>query len=276
MQSSSPDSLIAAGDLLDIGIFGANDYSQEVRVSEQGQIILPLIGMMRVGGLTIAQAEEEVAEKLAGAGLYNDPQVSIFQKESAAQGIAVMGEVQRPGIYHLSANRTLFQAISAAGGTTQTAGRTAVITHREQPNHPETVPLAYDGEHFSESNVRIQPGDTIVVARAGVVYVVGEVTRPTGIVMQSPSLSVLQAVAMAEGTKSTAALDKAKLIRKTPGGQQEIPLSMKKILAAKAPDEQLQAGDIVFVPSSVAKTAGKRTLDAIVQAAVGIAVYSRY
>jgi len=163
-----------------------------------------------------------------------------------------------------------------AGGTTEKAGKAAVITHRDRPREPETVMLWSDAKKSPQSNVSVLPGDTVVVSKAGVVYVVGEVGNPTGIVMENPDLTVLQAIALAQGTKSTAALGKAKLIRKTPNGQEEIPFSLKKVLSAKAPDLKLQPDDIVFVPSSAAKSAGKRSLEAIVQAATGVVAYSRF
>ena len=105
-----------------------------------------------------------------------------------------------------------------------------------------------------KSNVDIYPGDTIVVSKAGMVYVVGDVHRPSGVPMDNTNMTVLQAIAMAEGTNSTAALNKAKLIRTTSSGTpQEIPLPLKDMLSSKVPDIRLQAEDIIFVPSSTAK-----------------------
>ncbi|PYV69782.1 MAG: polysaccharide export protein, partial [Acidobacteria bacterium] len=101
--------------------------------------------------------------------------------------------------------------------------------------------------------------------------------KPSGVVMENGTqMTVLQAIAMAEGTNPTAALNAARLIRKTPTGPQEMPLELKKILAAKSPDIHLQAEDIIFVPNSAAKTAGKRGLEAIIQAATGLAIYRPY
>jgi polysaccharide export outer membrane protein len=128
-----------------------------------------------------------------------------------------------------------------------------------------------------QSNVDIFPGDTIVVSKAGIVYVVGDVRRPSGVMMENGTqMTVLQAIAMAEGTTPTASLNGAKIIRKTPKGPQEMPLELKKILAAQSPDIQLQADDIIFVPGSAAKGAAKRGLEAIIQAATGLAIYHPY
>lgn len=273
---SNPDVLIGSGDLLEIKVLGVPDYIQQVRVSENGQITLPFIGVLNVAQLSVSQAELLVSKRLADGGFFNDPQVSVSQKEYATQGIAVLGEVQKPGIYPALGRRTLFEAVSSAGGFTQKAGKTAVITHREQPGEPQTVTLGYDAKNSPQSNIPLLPGDTVVVSKAGIVYVVGDVGNPTGVVMENSQLTVLQAIALAQGTKPTAALNKAKLIRKAADGQQEIPLPLKKILSAKAPDVKLQPDDIVFVPGSTAKSIGKRSLEAIVQTATGVAIYRPY
>jgi polysaccharide export outer membrane protein len=267
--------LIGGGDLLQVTVYGT-DFDRQVRVSTGGDISLPLLGTIKVAGLTIQQAEQLVSRKLEDKGFFNNPQVSILDREYATQGISVLGEVQKPGIYPLIGARTLFDAISAAGGTTDKAGNSVTITHRNHPDTPESVPLSYVGELSVHSNVHLLPGDTVVVSKAGMVYVVGDVHKPSGIVMQNSRLTALQAVAMAEGTNPTAALDRAKLIRKTPEGLQEIPLPLKKILSAKAPDCPLQADDILFVPSSAAKSASRRGLEAIIEAATGAAVYRPY
>ena len=267
--------LIGGGDLLQVTVYGT-DFDRQVRVSDGGEISLPLLGTIKVAGLTIQQAEQLVSRKLEDKGFFNNPQVSILDREYATQGISVLGEVQKPGIYPLVGARTLFDAISAAGGTTDKAGNSVTITHRNHPDTPESVPLSYVGESSVLSNVHLLPGDTVVVSKAGMVYVVGDVHKPSGIVMQNSRITALQAVAMAEGTNPTAALDRAKLIRKTPKGLQEIPLPLKKILSAKAPDCPLQADDILFVPSSAAKSASRRGLEAIIEAATGAAVYRPY
>ena len=197
-------------------------------------------------------------------------------KEYATSGIAVLGEVQKPGIYPLPGHRTLLDAISAAGGMGPKAGKTVSITHRGQPDSPEILQVV-SGDRQTMTNKTINPGDTIVVSKAGMVYVVGDVKEPTGIIMDNPHLTILQAVAMAHGTNSTAAMGSARLIRKaSTSSPQEIPIPLNDILSAKAPDLELQPDDVLFVPNSVAKSVTRRTLDAVLQTAVGVAIYGRY
>jgi polysaccharide export outer membrane protein len=255
---------------LDISVYGAPDSVRTVRVGQSGDVLLPLIGRVKIAGLTVEAAERAIAKQLATGNYYNDPQVIIFEREAAAQGISVLGEVQRPGIYPLFGNPKLFDVISAAGGTTQRAGRQVTITRRSGGS--ESITLLQDSSD-PKSNPKIEPGDTVVISKAGVVYVVGDVRLPSGIVLDKPGLTVTQAIAMAQGTNPTAKLNSAKLVRKGPDGPTEMPIPLEKILEAKAPDVPLQADDIIFIPNNAAKTAARRGLEAIVQAATGLAIY---
>ncbi|MGC2210644.1 MAG: polysaccharide biosynthesis/export family protein [Candidatus Korobacteraceae bacterium] len=266
--------LIGGGDLLEVSVYGAPDYDKQVRVSAEGEITLPLAGMVKIGGMTTAQAEAVIAMKLSDGGYFRDPKVSVLEKEFSTQGISVLGEVAKPGIYPLPGSRNLFDAISAASGVTARAGSIVTITHRNDPEHQSTVILSNNGKSSGSANVPLFPGDTVMVSKAGIVYVTGSVNKPGGFVMENAHMTVLQAVAMAQGAISTAALDKAEVIRNSGQGSkpEEIPIQLKKILSAKAPDVNLQENDIVFVPNSAAKSAGKRTLEAIVQAATGAAL----
>jgi polysaccharide biosynthesis/export protein len=271
---SPPNLLIGTGDLIEVSLYGMPDFKTEVRVSSGGEIALPLLGTVPVGGLSVEQAATQIERNLSQKGLFNDPHVMVFVKEYATQGISVLGEVQRPGIYPLLGERKLYDAISAAGGTTPKAGGYVLITHRNDAQHPLQVPLLTGAAKSMKNNVAVEPGDTIVVSKAGVVYVVGDVHQPGGFVMENGNdITVLKAIALAQGTNPNAALDSARLIRKTSEGPQDVPLSLKKILAAKAPDPQLQPDDVVFVPGSAGKSAAKRGAETILQMATGIAIW---
>ncbi|HZR30027.1 MAG TPA: polysaccharide biosynthesis/export family protein [Terriglobales bacterium] len=275
-SQSAPDAtslVVGNGDLINVSVEGAPDFSKDVRVNPRGEISLPMVGAIKVAGLTVEQAQEAVAKRLQAGGYFNNPQVTIFEKEYATQGISVLGEVQKPGIYPLFGPHSVLDAISAAGGTTPKAGNTILLTRRDQPNLVQTIPLDFKKEQGGQSNVAVNPGDTVVVSKAGIVYVVGDVRQPSGFVMENSHLTVLQAIAMAQGANPTASLGHAKLIRKSSeGAPQEIPIELNKIMKAKAPDLQLQAEDILFVPSSTAKNIA-RGLGAIVQSASGAAIY---
>jgi polysaccharide biosynthesis/export protein len=272
--SASPVLVIGGGDLLKVSVLGAVESDQEVRVDPDGNASLNFLGSVHLAGLTASQAESLIATKLENGGFYTHPQVTVFAKEYATQGVSVLGEVQKPGVYPLLGSRRLFDVLSMAGGTSPKAGRIVSITRRDNPGSPHSVLLSNDANESAKSNIEVFAGDTVVVSRAGVVYVVGAVNKPSGVIMDNGSeMTVLQAIAMAEGTNSTAKLNKAKLIRRTPGGPQEMPLPLQDMLSSKAPDVHLQAEDIIFVPNSAAKSAGKRTLEAIIQSATGLAIY---
>ncbi len=267
---------LSGGDLVDIKVYGLPELSDTVRVSANGDMSLPLVGNVHVAGLTAEQAEKRIDKKLVDGGFLRDPHVSVFVKEYSTQGISVMGEVLRPGIYPLLGAHRLFDAISAAGGLTPKAGKVVGITRRDNPAEPVVVTMDADPAKGASSNVEVQPGDTIVVSKAGVVYVVGDVSKPGGFVMENnESLTVLQALALAQGNNSTASLNKSKVIRKTPQGLTEIPVQLKDILQNKGPDIAMQGDDILFVPASEGKRAARRTLEAVVQMATGLAVYRR-
>jgi polysaccharide export outer membrane protein len=272
---TSQEVFVSSGDLLTVSVTGAPEYRYDVRVNAYGDASLPMVGNIKLAGLSTYQAENKIAQNLERRGFFNEPQVSVFVKEYATSGIAVLGEVQKPGIYPLPGHRTLLDAISAAGGMGPRAGKTVSIIHRDQPDSPETLQLVR-GDEETMTNRTINPGDTIVVSKAGMVYVVGDVKEPTGIIMDNPHLTILQAVAMAHGTNSTAALGSAKLIRKASTSPEEIPIPLNAILTAKAPDLELQPDDIVFVPNSVAKSVTRRSLEAILQTATGLAIYRPY
>ena len=271
--AASSDLEIGPGDLLEVAVFGAPDISKQVRVSSSGEVSLPLIGIVKVAGLTPGQAEKLVEKKLHDGDYVVDPHVSIFEKEYQTQGISVLGEVQKPGIYPMLGSHTLLDVIAAAGGTTPKAGNHVSITHRDRSRSVQTLTLKGNESDSTSNNPEVIPGDTVVIQKAGIVYVVGEVRMPGGFVMDKPQLTVLQALAMAQGATPTAKLDGARLIRKSGDQRQELPIELKKILASKSPDVNLQPDDILFVPNSAAKSAMHHGLEAIVQAATGVAIY---
>lgn len=265
---------IGPGDLLEINVYNAPDLSRPQRVTAEGEIYVPLIGRALVAGLTTGEAQTLIEKRLLDGRFINEPHVSILIRDFATQGVSVMGEVMKPGIYSFPGPRRLLDVISAAGGLSAKAGPTLTLVRRDRPNEPVSVPLPNNPEELIAGNLEIQPGDTVVVSKAGVIYVVGEVTKPGGFNMENnTSLTVLQAIALAQGLKSTASLNGSKLIRRRPAGTQELDLPLKKMLAGKAPDMQLEEDDIVFVPSSLGKSAAKRTVEAAVQMAVGAVIW---
>lgn len=263
---------LGVGDLLAVNVFNIPELSSKARVGNTGDIYLPLINYVHVADLTLEEAQTLIEKRLADGGFVNNPHVTLFIDEYASQAVSILGEVKNPGPYPVLGARRLYDLISAAGGLTDKAGRTVTISHRYKPDAPSTISLAEGLAQTASSNVAIQPGDTVVVQRAGIIYVVGDVGRPSGFLMDNDNLTVLQAVALAGGTNRTAKLNSAKILRKTSQGIQETAIPLKRILQAKAPDVPMRADDILFVPSSAGKTAAYHGAQAAVQAAVGLSI----
>jgi polysaccharide export outer membrane protein len=264
---------IGAGDLVEMSVFDTPELSGKLRVSNTGDVILPLVGTLHLQGLTAGEAQTLIRQKFIGGGFLKDPQVTVFISEYATQNVSVVGEVHKPGIYPAFGTHRLLDYLSLAEGLTPLAGTAIVITHSGHPDQPQRVKMTSGAAPQPENNPEILPGDTIFVEKTGIVYVVGDVARPGGFPMDHDGqLTVMQAVALAQGTNDTAAKGSAKLIRTTPQGRQEIPIDLKKILTAKATDLPLQDNDILFVPSSVAKNALKN-MEAVLPAAAGASIY---
>jgi polysaccharide biosynthesis/export protein len=263
---------IGPGDLLDLRVFDVPELVLKVRVDINGCVSLAFLGDVKLAGMTVGNAQRMIARELVARQLVKDPQVSIFIEEFATQGITIYGEVNAPGIYPLMGPHRLYDVISAAGGLTLKSGRTVTVLHAGQSDHPEVVELANmnAGEHpLEHANVPIYPGDTIVVSKAGMVYVLGEVNKPGAFIMEdNTSISVLKATALAGGTTKLASLKGSLILRKSLAGTTQTRIPLDKIYHGEAQDLQLHAEDIVFVPLSNIRNYGAMGLQGAIQAAV--------
>jgi polysaccharide export outer membrane protein len=149
-----------------------------------------------------------------------------------------------------------------------------IRAHSQAP--PITVSLPRNLADDLQDDIEIMPGDTITVPRAPIVYVVGDVGHPAGFLVDNGSLTVLQALALAGGTNHTAKMGGTCIIRKGPNGMTQTKLPLKKMLEAKAPDQTLQADDILFVPLSGARVAAATGFNAAVTAATGLAIIAAH
>ncbi len=266
--------LLDVGDVLEVRVFDTPELSGKLRVDGHGNITLPVGGVVAVKGLTPEQVQISVEERFRQREILRDPHVEVFVLEYATQRVTVMGEVKNPGVYRIGGKRNVLDFISVAGGPTSAASKTALLTHRNSPAQPIAVDLS--GSAQTTPQPQVQPGDRIVVTRAGIVYVVGDVGRPGGYLIENKNtLTVLQALALAQGLNKTAKMD-AKLIRNTPGGRTETDLPLKRIFANQTSDPKLQDEDILYVPVSSAKQWTEKGLTSALQMAVGVVIYGRY
>ncbi|MGH9404447.1 MAG: polysaccharide biosynthesis/export family protein [Terriglobia bacterium] len=290
LGANRPDFVIAPDDELSVNIVDVPEISGEFRVSPSGTITLPLISHpIAASGLTLAQLSEAIRRSLQQAGMVSDPHVNVQVKQSPAHSIAIVGAVNKPQVYPVFGEISLLDAISQAGGLSPDAGTTAIVTRGNvaaralgigprgdslNSGASRTVKvdlgaLMRDGR--GAADIELYPGDSVTVDHAGIVYVIGAVKRAGGFALtDGEQITVLQALALAEYTTTTAMPQKAAIIRKspgTPGGTTEIPVDIKKILARRAPDRTLMASDVLFVPDSTTKRVLHRAGEAAAEAA---------
>jgi polysaccharide export outer membrane protein len=263
---------IGPGDLLDISVFDTPELSGKVRVSENGDTFCPLIGNLHLAGMTPEQAEGLIRQKLVDGEFMKEPQVTVSIAEYASQGITVAGEVVKPGIYPSIGGKTLYDLVSLASGLTPTAGTTVAVTRRGSSEESFTIKFRNSDGVFSGGNVELFPGDTIVVQRAGIFYVLGDVGKPGGFVMEREHVTVLEAIALAQGTSKTASLNKVVLMRRTLQGVETSRLELKLILKNRVPNTLLRSGDIIYVPTSTFKDTLQNT-QGVLQSVAGAAIY---
>lgn len=261
-----------------------------LRIERNGSMRLPLAGRVQAAGLTAEQLETEIAARLRT--YVKNPQVTVAVAEYRSQPVSVLGAVASPGVLQLQGRKTLFEVLSMAGGLRQDAGHTVRITRLSQWG---AIPLAgaapdatgrYSVAQVSvksvlearnpQENIPICPEDVISVPRAEMVYVIGAVRRAGGFVLnENENMTVLQALSLAEGLERTAAPRRARVLQPAPGSasRKELPLDLGKIIAGRAADLPLRAGDILFVPGSTAKSATLRGLEAAVQIGTGVVIW---
>jgi polysaccharide biosynthesis/export protein len=339
-ERQTGDYRIGPQDLLDINIFEAPELNRTVRVSENGEVSLPLLGGIHVVRLTARELENTLAAKLRE--FLKDPHVSVMVTAIESHPVSVIGEVNKPGVFQVRGSKTLLEMLSMAQGLAPEAGDEVLVMrnagyNRGQEGGAQTTPAGSTGagrkdedgiksgsgsdsngngdgalkknattsveetnnagakqeeeqggdtiainlRHLLNSrdprfNVPIYAGDIVKVTRAGIVYVVGAVKKPGGFTVKgNEQMSLLKAIALAEGLSSTSSKGHTRIIRTDEGSgkRSEIPVQLGKILDGKAPDLNLQAADIVFVPSSTGKTVLFRSTDAVVNTATGLAIF---
>ena len=292
--SLGPNYLIGAEDVLDIEVFDVPELRKTVRVSNDGVIALALIGRVKAAGLTAEQLREQLEAKY-GESYLQKPQVTVFVTEFHAQPVSVIGAVEKPGIYQLTGRRTLIELLSMAGGlakrSSAPAGRNLYVTrrggfHSLQPTEgldliaPEKLQVNIQRllySHEDTLNIDVEPRDIISVSKADVVYVVGSVRKAGGFVLEDrEKITVMQALAMAEGFSGTPAKTSARIVRRASDGKRtEIPVNLKRVLDGKSEDIDMLANDILYVPDSTGKVVAKRTLETAISTVSGIVIWRR-
>jgi polysaccharide biosynthesis/export protein len=289
--STRPDYVLGISDQISVWALGVEEFSNiPVRIGFSGDISLPLVGRMHVAGLTIEKFEDELRRRLAT--YVREPQVTVSLVEMRSQPVSVVGAVNQPGVHQVQGNKNIVELISLAQGLRNDAGNTIVITRRPEwgPIPLATATTSDSGFYVAKINVKdimsarnpadnieIKPNDVITVPKADVVYVIGEVRKAGGFVLnERENVSVLKALSLAEGLTSVAASTKAKILRSAEDGRKtEIAVNLKRILQGQDKDVTLMAEDVLFVPNSAAKRAFTRGAETALQIGTGIVIWRR-
>jgi len=260
------------------------------RIDGDGDIQVPLVGRVHVAGLTVQQTEKELNTRLSK--YIRQPEVAIDLKELRSQPVSILGAVNNPGVHQVQGDKTLLEMISLAGGIRQDAGYSIRITRQVEWGCIPLPSAKLDSSgQFSvaqvnlkkimeannpEENIPILPHDVISIPKAEMIYVIGDVKRSGGFVLgEQESVSVLQALSLAEGLGTAPDTRHAKILRLNSQVDQrvEIAVDVKDILNGKKQDAPLQSEDILFIPDSTGKKAAMRGIEAVIQAGTGMAIW---
>lgn len=284
---------LGPGDMLSIDVADMPEVSTKaVPIGSDGMLHLPLAGSVQAAGLSVAQLREGLAKQLAK--YINDPVITINVVTNASRFVSVIGEVNSPGLHPLNGPRNLLEVLSESGGLKADAGYRVIVTRDTRNGALPTVAgaqLATSGgssrltlslNELTDSsspvgNIPILPGDVVSVPKEKLVYVVGNVRKAGGFPLShNETMTVLQAMSLAEGSSPNASLRGAKILRPTAGSKTtptEIPVNLQAILAGKAPDQVMFADDVLFVPNSAASSGARRAAEIMLQVATGAAIY---
>ncbi|MBZ5606285.1 MAG: polysaccharide biosynthesis/export family protein [Acidobacteriia bacterium] len=285
--------LLGPGDQVAVSVRDRKEIEiKPAAIGLDGNVELAYAGKIHAEGLSTQQLAREVETRLTRIVL--NPMVTVEVSEYGSQPVSVLGAVNRPGVQQLRGNKNLIEVLSLVEGLKPEAGNTIKIT---RPKSSGPLPLANAKDdpsgQFSiaevkvkglmdasapESNIPIRAHDVITVPRAELIYVMGKVRKPGGFPLnERESMTVLQAISLAEGVDAAAATQSARILRSNGSapGAVEIPIDVKKILANAAPDQPLQPNDILFLPSSATKSVGVKVLEAGLQMATGVVIWGR-
>jgi polysaccharide biosynthesis/export protein len=286
--------VLGPNDQLKLWVLGMDEFTDKpVRISPAGDLDLPEVGLVHAAGLTVEQLKALLSARLSKDLLH--PQVSIDIVDFGSQPVSVIGAVNHPGVYQLQGRKTLAEVISLASGLREDAGSRITISRSIQSGEIPLSSAKPDATHqFSVAEVKVKelmagedpadnililPHDVVTVPIADKVYVMGDVKKPGEVALKdSDHISVLQALASAEGLGPTPAPQNARIVRLSPDStaRQEIPVDLRKIQDGKAEDLGMRANDILVVPPSGPKKAALRVTEAAIQTLTGVIIWRTY
>lgn len=287
--------MIGVGDIIDVRVSNEESLTGRYQVDQSGEIHLPLLSQpIAAAGSTTFALAGKLRDELKKQDILKDPAVTVFIERGMSQNVTLLGAVARPGVYPVEKPTAVLEALSFAGGLQPNAGSTLTITRGERPGipgsgeasgvnaQPEEKTVVVDLNALATgkepaANELVQAGDVITVSTAPIVFVVGAVMRPGAFTVPDAQggMTVLQAVALAEGATPVASLGKAVVVRQSSNDseRQEIAVKLDDVMEGKATDVVLQANDILFIPESGFKKGFRRITDVAVGMAQQAAGY---
>lgn len=246
VSSGTPQLIVLGpGDSIGVHVYGQPDMDGSVYVANDGSISLPLIGSIKVEGLSPVAAAQRVEEAFKAHQVLVDPHVSIAVLQSHSQLVSVLGEVHSPGRYPISPGTSIIELIAQAGGITDSgANRVYVLRPDAHGNiHRYTINLQGIGDTSDPLPAEIlQAGDSIYVPQAQQFYVYGEVKTP-GMYRLEPGMTVIEAIARAGGVTERGTA-RGLEIKRTGQDGRTVTLHAK-------PDDLVQPGDDIRVKESL-------------------------
>ena len=265
---------LSPGYLLEMDIYDVPEMTTQLRIDGAGSVTIPLVGPVHLAGDTVPEAQDSIAKLLVDKKMLKDPQVTLNILQFASKYVSVLGEVQSPGRIELLAPEPLGDVLSLAGGETTEAGRDIEIQHPLSNGEVDSRHIEYvQGKNSAPlQSVMVELGDTVLVRRAGVIYVLGAVNRPGGYLMaDGGSLSVVEAVTLAGGPSLQSSTRWAMIVRRENDSLVQIKVPLGKMEIGGAAPVQLQLNDALYVPLSTWKAVlvnGSNVLSAATSATI--------
>jgi len=236
---------LGSGDVVRINVYQNPDLTLETRLTENGIVSYPLLGAVRLGGLSVTAAEKLIADGLKNGNFVRQPQVTIVVLQVRGSQVSVLGQVNRPGRYPIEiADMRLSDLLATAGGAAATGSDVVVLTgtRNGQPYRLEVdLPTLFTNEG-RRNDVLVANGDTIWVDRQPVAYIYGEVQRP-GAMRLERGMTLMQALATGGGLTPRGTERGIRVHRRGSDGRVQV--------VQPGMDERLQDGDVVFVRESL-------------------------
>ncbi len=244
--SASADQAYRLGpnDVVRISVYGQPDLGTVARISENGSVTLPVVGEVKLSGMTAREAERKVSDILATKQIVKSPQVGIFVEEYQSQKVAVVGQVVKPGMYSLTRGSTLMDLISEAGGLAEDSGDVAIITRKRgalEDRIPVDLRSLLEGA-TQTPEPKIVDGDRVYVPKMEQFYVYGEVNKP-GAYRFEAGMTVMQALSIAGGLTDKGTERGMKIHRKKNGTEEVVPAQLQKGIE---PNDVIQVKESLF------------------------------